>query len=150
VATPPSSVGRKSSISNLGAIAESKELREFEVLRTEPMSLSQSRFWLLDLFLEHRTASKVAFQYQLNGNLEVDKLAQALELVAMRHESLRTFFVNDVSQPDMAVQSVSDTNHVKLEHRTINHVDEAAQEYEIHKRHDFDLGKPQLSAPNVP
>lgn len=144
VATPPSSVGEKSSISDLGVIVESKELREFEVLKTEPMSLSQSRFWLLDLFLEDRTASNVAFQYQLNGNLEVNKLAQALELVAMRHESLRTFFVNDVAQPDMAVQSVSVTNHVKLEHRTINHVDEAAQEYEIHKRHDFDLGKPQL------
>jgi hybrid polyketide synthase/nonribosomal peptide synthetase ACE1 len=66
----------------------------------------------------------------LNGNLKVDKLAQALELVAMRHEFLRTFFDNDVSQPDMAVQSVSDTNYAKLEHRTINHVDEAAQEYE--------------------
>jgi hybrid polyketide synthase/nonribosomal peptide synthetase ACE1 len=144
VATPPSSVGGKSSISDLGAIAEGEELKEFKVLRTEPMSLSQSRFWLLDLFLEDRTASNVAFQYQLNGNLEVDKLAQALELVAMRHESLRTFFVNDVSQPDMAVQRVSDANHVKLEHRTINHVDEAAQEYENHKRYDFDLGKPQL------
>ncbi|KAH7077443.1 putative lovastatin nonaketide synthase [Paraphoma chrysanthemicola] len=144
IATPPSSVSAKSSISDLRAIKESKELREFEVLKTEPMSLSQSRFWLLDLFLEDRTASNVAFQYQLNGHLEADKLSQALELVAMRHESLRTFFVNDVSQPDMAVQSVSDTNHVKLEHRTINHVDEAAQEYEMHKRHDFDLGKPQL------
>ncbi|GLI77277.1 putative Hybrid PKS-NRPS biosynthetic cluster [Penicillium ochrochloron] len=144
IATPPSSVGGKSSFSDLGKIAESKELSEFKVLRTEPISLSQSRFWLLDLFLEDRTASNVAFQYQLNGNLKVDKLAQALELVAMRHESLRTFFVNDFSQPDMAVQSVSDTNHVKLEHRTINHVDEAAREYEIHKRHDFDLGKPRL------
>ncbi|KFY29675.1 hypothetical protein V494_08556 [Pseudogymnoascus sp. VKM F-4513 (FW-928)] len=144
IVTPPSSVGTKSSFSDLGAIAESKELSEFKVLRTEPMSLSQSRFWLLDLFLEDRTASNVAFQYQLNGHLKVDKLAQALELVAMRHESLRTFFVNDASQTDMAVQSVSDTNHVKLEQRTINHIDEAAQEYENHKRHDFDLGKPQL------
>jgi hybrid polyketide synthase/nonribosomal peptide synthetase ACE1 len=35
-------------------------------------------------------------------------------------------------------------NHVKLEHRTINHVDEAAQEYEIHKRNNFDLCKPRL------
>lgn len=144
IATPPSTVGEKSSFSDLTAIAESQELSEFKVLRTEPMSMSMSRFWLLDLFLEDRTASNVAFQYQLNGNLKADKLAQALELVAMRHESLRTFFVNDVSQPDMAVQSVSETNHAKLEHRTINHVDEAAQEYEIHKRHDFDLGEPHL------
>ncbi|THC88618.1 hypothetical protein EYZ11_011935 [Aspergillus tanneri] len=144
IATPPSSVSGKSSFSDLGEIAESKRLSEFKVLRTEPMSLSQSRFWLLDLFLDDRTASNVAFQYQLNGNLKVDKLAQALELVAMRHESLRTFFVNASSQPGMAVQSVSDTNHVKLEHRTINHADEAAEEYEIHKKHAFDLGKPHL------
>lgn len=113
-------------------------------VKSVPMSLSHSRFWLLDLLLEDKTTSNVAFQYRITGELRIGSLERALKLVTARHEALRTSFTVDEEDPNSANQNIHDALTFKLEHRRIQNFDEVTDEYSKLRTHVFDLSSPEL------
>ncbi|KGO39265.1 Acyl transferase/acyl hydrolase/lysophospholipase [Penicillium expansum] len=59
------------------------------------MSFGQSGFWFLNESLEDSTASNMAAMLRLNGPISSSRLQAALQIVAQRHEILRTRFYWD-------------------------------------------------------
>ncbi len=57
-----------------------------------PLSFSQERFWVLDQLEPGNPAYNMPGAFELTGPLEIAALAAALDLVANRHEVLRTVF----------------------------------------------------------
>ncbi|HWK90397.1 MAG TPA: amino acid adenylation domain-containing protein, partial [Longimicrobium sp.] len=57
-----------------------------------PLSFAQERLWFVQRMDGDTSAYHMPFAYRLGGALDVDALRRALDEVARRHESLRTFF----------------------------------------------------------
>src|SRR5271165_131568 len=57
-----------------------------------PTSFGQRRLWFLDQVTPGTPAYNLARAFRLTGSLDQTALAEALQLVASRHESLRTIF----------------------------------------------------------
>jgi hypothetical protein len=64
-----------------------------------PPSFCQQRLWFLDQLRPQTAAYNVAFGMRLEGSLDSEALARALESVVERHEVLRTIFTNLASNP---------------------------------------------------
>lgn len=60
-----------------------------------PLSASQRRMWVLSQFEESNTAYNMPGIFMLKGALDEEAFANALQLLAARHESLRTIFRQD-------------------------------------------------------
>ncbi|HPI00186.1 MAG TPA: amino acid adenylation domain-containing protein, partial [Chitinophagaceae bacterium] len=63
-----------------------------------PLSSSQRRLWVLSQFEESNSAYNMLGVYVLEGNLNIEALQYAFNTVVERHESLRTFFVENEQQ----------------------------------------------------
>lgn len=113
-------------------------------LKSEPISLGQSRFWFLRLLLEDQRTSNVAFYYHITGDLRVGDLERAIRIVTTRHEALRTCFVEDHTDAGQAYQKVLPSSPVRLERKKISSEDDIAAEYTRLKEHDFDLASGDL------
>jgi hypothetical protein len=77
-----------------------------------PASSNQQRLWFLDRFSEAGAAYNVFAAFTLRGPLRPDLLEQSLNLVAARHESLRTAFT---TAEGVVSQVVQPTVHLPLE-----------------------------------
>ena len=108
-------------------------------LKSERISLPQSRFWFLRHLLEDSTTPNVAFSYIVKGNLRVGDLERAISIVTKRHEALRTCFIEDKTDASEAYQKVLPSSPLRLEHKKINSVEDAAAEYTKLKGHLFNL-----------
>jgi hybrid polyketide synthase/nonribosomal peptide synthetase ACE1 len=108
-------------------------------LKSERISLPQSRFWFLRHLLEDPTTPNVVISYQMVGNLRIGKLERAIRLVTNRHEALRTCFVEDDTLPGEAYQSVIPSSPLRLERKKIDSVEDIGPELEAIGRHVFDL-----------
>ncbi|KAE8373286.1 putative hybrid NRPS/PKS enzyme [Aspergillus bertholletiae] len=105
--------------------------------RSLPMSFSQSRFWFLRFYLEDPTAFNVTTAIHLDGRIQVDKLANAVEVVGNRHEALRTrFFTDENNQP---MQAIRKSGRLRLETKQISARQDVSQEYTRLKNHVYDL-----------
>lgn len=62
-----------------------------------PLSSSQRRLWILSQFAEGNTAYNMPGVFELEGDLNVERLEQAFRLLTARHEILRTVFKTDAS-----------------------------------------------------
>jgi hypothetical protein len=63
-------------------------------VNTFPTSLAQERLWVLEQVAPGRAAANVAGAFRVAGRLDRTTLRRSLEIVAMRHESLRTTFAS--------------------------------------------------------
>ncbi|WP_448320974.1 condensation domain-containing protein, partial [Streptomyces sp. CO7] len=63
--------------------------------RPLPLSYAQQRLWFLDRLRPGDARYNSAVALRLTGPLDQDALGQALDLVAARHEALRTTFAED-------------------------------------------------------
>ncbi|KAL8809353.1 MAG: hypothetical protein Q9200_003490 [Gallowayella weberi] len=108
-------------------------------LKSEPISLGQSRFWFLRQLLEDQTTFNVAFYYHISGHLRVGDLERAVRIITTRHEALRTCFVEDQTEADEAHQKVLSSSGLRLEHKEIQAAGDVAIEYDKLKAHVFDL-----------
>ncbi|KAL7941108.1 putative PKS-NRPS protein [Trichoderma barbatum] len=106
------------------------------VARCLPLSFGQSRFWFLKHFLPDQSAFNITTFVRMQGRLDIDRLAAAVEVVANHHEALRTAFV---SSPDQPMQVVFKRSPLKLERRQISDAAEVTPAYEAIKRHVYDL-----------
>ncbi|MBF0429251.1 MAG: AMP-binding protein, partial [Magnetococcales bacterium] len=66
---------------------------------TYPLSNAQMRLWILQQMESRAIAYNTASLYEFRGLLHADVLEKALEAVALRHEALRTTFIQEQSQP---------------------------------------------------
>ncbi|KAL8690546.1 MAG: hypothetical protein Q9224_004381, partial [Gallowayella concinna] len=131
--SPPSKHSTDSVTSPSPAVAARR------LVKSEPISLGQSRFWFLRQLLEDQTAFSVAFYYHVTGHLRVGDLERAVRIVTTRHEALRTRFVEDQTEADQAHQQVMSNSALRLEHKEIKMVEDVAIEYARLKAHVFDL-----------
>lgn len=113
-------------------------------IKSEPVSLAQSRFWFLRRLLEDQSTYNVTFYYRIAGDIRVHDLEQAIPIVTARHEALRTCFIEDQADASQAHQKVLATSPIRLEHKTIGSVDDAAIEYANLKAHHFCLESGEL------
>jgi len=110
-----------------------------KVIKREPMSFGQSRFWFLKLLIKDQTTFNVAFNFRLSGPLRIAKLEQAVRTVAARHESLRTAFVAHATDAEHATQQVMSASTLRLEHKDIQSTDEVATEYQLLRNHEWNF-----------
>ncbi|KAL5357558.1 putative hybrid PKS/NRPS enzyme EqiS-like protein, partial [Aspergillus floccosus] len=106
------------------------------VLRKEPMSYAQSRFWFLRHSVEDKTAFNITFSHCLRGDVHPDLLANAVKRAASMHEGLRTCFFEENNVP---MQGVMEASPLYLEVRQIQSEDEAKAEYDRLSQHEYDL-----------
>lgn len=142
--TPPSSTqlsSRSTSSENLSELTKPKTVVKPSrtLLKSEPLSFGQSRFWFLRLLLDDQTTSNVAFYYHITGDLRIGDMERAIRVVTARHEALRTCFVADETQADRAYQNVMSSSPLRLERKDIHSVEDVATEYAKLMRHSFDL-----------
>ena len=114
-------------------------------VKSEPISIGQSRFWFLRLLVEDPTTFNVALKFRMTGTVRVGDLERALRVVTARHESLRTCFVEDENgEADQACQKIVARSAVRLERKTVSSVEEVADEYRRLRAHEFDLASGPL------
>lgn len=142
--TPP--VGEEAKQVNLSEAAEraakfqeGKQPDSPAYVKSELVSFAQSRFWFLRLLIEDQTTFNVCFYYRITGNLRVGDLERAVRLVTNRHESLRTCFVADEKEADLAHQKVLRQSVVRLERKKIDRLEELHAEYAAMKTIPFDI-----------
>lgn len=70
-----------------------------------PVSFSQRRMWLVQQMNPETTAYNMPFGIRLIGTVDTDKLEQALNLVAKRHEAFRTRFELVDGEPMQVIES---------------------------------------------
>lgn len=134
----------KPSTVSTGHVSPVTESPSRTFLKSEPISLGQSRFWFLRLLVEDQTTFNVTFYYRMTGNLRVGDLERAVRVVTARHEVLRTCFIGDENEADQASQSTLASSLIKLERRRINSVEEVEAEYTRLQAHEFDLASGNL------
>jgi len=83
--------------------------RATQITRTAPLSPTQESLWFLHE-LGDGSAYVEACGIRLRGRLCVDSLRHALEVLAYRHESLRTTFEDDAGAPVQVVRDVPDVH----------------------------------------
>ncbi len=64
-----------------------------------PLSYGQRRLWILHQMQDHPTAYNIWECYSLKGNLDKKAFQSALDHLIIRHESLRTIFIDQEGQP---------------------------------------------------
>jgi len=110
--------------------------------RKGPMSHAQTRFWFLNSMLENPTAFNITVSFELNGNLNQDKLITAVKVAAERHAALRTRFFD--SDDGLPMQEVLDRPTFDLKVRDITDTREVADEYNRLKAHEYNLRNGEL------
>lgn len=134
-----------SSMSSSGVldVEEKEDAAEPRTLaRSLPMSSTQSLFWVVDSFVEDKTAPNHTVLLRIVGWPRVDALRNAVEAVGRHHEALRTcFYIAD----DQGVrQGVLESPTLKLEYKHVASEADVTREYEALKRHVYDLGSGRL------
>jgi hybrid polyketide synthase/nonribosomal peptide synthetase ACE1 len=113
-------------------------------VKRQPISIGQSRFWFLQLLVDDPTTFNVALQFRMNGHVRVGDLERAINVVAARHESLRTCFTQDSDEADQAWQNILSRSSIKLERKLVDSEEQVAGEYDALRAHQFDLANGPL------
>ena len=144
VSSKPSSYFQPQPVSVPTSVLAGPERPPKRFLKSVPISLCQSRFWFLQRLLENQRTHNVAYYFHVKGDLKVSDMERAVRVVTSRHESLRTCFVPDESDPAQGYQKVLPSSPVRLERRNIDSVDEVATEYEKLRTSDLDMSSGEL------
>jgi amino acid adenylation domain-containing protein len=72
--------------------------------RTFPLSLAQQRLWFLDQLDSDTPSYNLLRAIRIEGSLHVSALSRTLQIIADRHESLRTAFVSNSGEPRQLVE----------------------------------------------
>jgi hybrid polyketide synthase / nonribosomal peptide synthetase ACE1 len=116
---------------------------EFE--KTVSMPYGSSQFWFALQYLEDPHVSNIEFRLELNSNINISRLEQALRTIGQRHEALRTaFFANPdrANEPTLGILSESTLEFVK---RDISDVEEADIESKTLLSHTYDIERGQVA-----
>lgn len=115
-------------------IVDEKSLRP-TTLRTESLSMGQSRLYFLSQYLDDDTVLNCTASYVLSGKIDVPTLERSLEAVTQRHETLRTVFYTN-EEDGQPVQGVLQKSTFKL--KVIPGITDAADvKREFDKTHKY-------------
>ncbi|KAL8774157.1 MAG: hypothetical protein Q9209_001265 [Squamulea sp. 1 TL-2023] len=103
----------------LAAVVTQNEVAEnpsrLTPIRTESLSLGQSRLFFLLQYLDDDTVLNCTVSYTVLGKLDVSKLRKSLEAVIERHETLRTvFYTNEHDGQSLQGVLIKSTLNLKL------------------------------------
>ncbi len=70
----------------------------------QPLSFAQERLWFLHQYLPESAVYHIPLALRLRGPLRAEALGRALELLAARHEALRTSFADRAGQPVQVIR----------------------------------------------
>ncbi|WP_122845130.1 non-ribosomal peptide synthetase, partial [Pseudomonas viridiflava] len=93
----------------LGSTGRS-ELPAIQVIRHEgpvPLSFAQQRLWFLAQMEDANSAYNIPLGLQLNGHLDTRALKRALERIVVRHDSLRSRFIQQEGEARVQAAPVS-------------------------------------------
>ncbi len=112
-----------------------------------PLSFAQQRLWFLDQLEPNSPLYNVPTVVRITGPLNIEFLRQALETLVLRHESLRTRFVDVDGNPEQVVDQGLKLNLVihDLSNRSLSHREEEAQSFvrtEVSRPFDLSSGPP--------
>ncbi|WP_039781023.1 non-ribosomal peptide synthetase, partial [Nocardia cerradoensis] len=85
-----------------------------------PLSLAQTRIWLLNRIEPDSAMYNIPFALRLRGDLDEFALSEAVADVLTRHESLRTIFPEDAEGPRQHIRAVEDCAATALTLHTVN------------------------------
>ena len=109
-------------------------------LRTESLSLGQSRLYFLSQYLDDDTVLNCTASYTLSGKLDLIKLERSLEAVTQRHEALRTiFYTND--QDGQPIQGIIEksTFNLNIISGISDMTHDVKREFDRTHKHHYDL-----------
>jgi amino acid adenylation domain-containing protein len=102
---------------------------------------AQKRMCLLDSFSHNQNQYNLGSIYKLHGEIEIDVLKQAFELLIERHEALRTSFVK---QDDQFYQRINDTINLNFEYVYKDSMQEVDQYLLESYKAEFDISHDSL------
>ena len=112
-----------------------------------PTSFAQQRLWFLQRLEPDNAAYNMAATVNLTGDLNVSALAQSLNEVIRRHESLRTTFAESDSQPVQIISQSLSLSLPLVDLRELPEIERAAEVRRMgvqHTTQPFDLAKGPL------
>ncbi|KAH8817006.1 polyketide synthase [Xylogone sp. PMI_703] len=124
----------------LSETTSSENVTSLELMyqRTGEMSHAQARLYFLHKYLQDKSTYNVTFYGQARGTVDIARLSKALDIVAGKHEILRSSFYIDKSS-GKAIQAVQPASRIALEYRKIVTESEAQGELDVVKHTEFDL-----------
>ncbi|KAI1080032.1 putative hybrid NRPS/PKS enzyme [Whalleya microplaca] len=116
-----------------------EKLESSEVVRTEAVSLGQSRLYFASQYLEDKTPFNCTTSYSLSGHVDTDKLKNSLATVTRRHEGFRTMFLTN-SETGNAMQSILEKAVFQLRIlEGVNNTSDIKKEFQRIHSYPFDL-----------
>lgn len=137
--TAPSSLDLAGATTKAIELQSKVQVERSAFMKSELISFPQSRFWFLAKLLDDQTTFNISILCHITGNLRIGDLERAVRLVGARHESLRTCFVADDNEPDLAYQKVLPKSQLRLERRDVTDLDQVQKKFEAMKTYPYDL-----------
>src|SRR5947208_3048717 len=94
-----------------------------------PASASQQRLWFVEQLATGRSAYYVPMTFRIKGKLRQPELQSALNLLAQRHETMRTVFVE---MDGDVFQNISATGELALEFVNLEMLDGSERDEQVH------------------
>ena len=95
-----------------------------------PLSFAQQRLWFLDQYEPDSPQYNIPYAFRVNGELDLAILQQSIEMIAHRHESLRTTFTSVNGKP---VQTIANRAIVDLPVIDLSHLSGNEREREVQR-----------------
>ncbi|MGZ0139066.1 amino acid adenylation domain-containing protein [Bacillus velezensis] len=131
----PSMLARKIEAAGEG---EYSPIPQAEQREAYPASSTQKRLFILDQMEGNSTAYNMASALEVTGNLDLEKIQQAIDRLIQRHESLRTSFVMTEGE---TLQVIADEVFYQVEYEETNSYSDADMEQFVRP---FDIGTAPL------
>ncbi|KAI0199478.1 beta-ketoacyl synthase domain-containing protein [Astrocystis sublimbata] len=136
--TPVSSTGESSEVEESVHEKEADSLtpHEIQLTRFGRLSYTQASFRFTHELLHDKTTLNNTGLLHLKGDIRVNDLIKAVDVITQRHEVLRTCFCVRDGQ---VVQGVMEKSLLQLEHKRIRSREDLNKEYADIRSHQFDL-----------
>ncbi|KAK6082339.1 polyketide synthase/peptide synthetase [Seiridium cupressi] len=106
-----------------------------------PMSFGQSRFWVMSQIVEDPYAFNISCHVEISSEVDVAAFGRSVEVVAARHEALRTCFFDDGDDRSQPMQGVMKRSPLRLETTSASSADIDGLFREVHNTvYDLERG----------
>src|SRR5262249_46558896 len=87
-----------------------------------PLSFAQERIWFLDQFEPQNAVYNIPVAVTIRGEVDINQLDRAFNLIIARHENLRAVFPSDEGRPQ---QLIRDSLEFQLDRIDLSHLEGA-------------------------
>ncbi|KAK9415784.1 putative Polyketide synthetase [Seiridium unicorne] len=119
----------------------SSPVKTADLDKVMPMSFGQSRFWVMSQIVEDPYAFNISCHVEISSEVDVAAFGRAVEVVAARHEALRTCFFDDGDDRSQPMQGVMKESPLRLETTSASSADIDGLFREVHNTvYDLERG----------